>query len=103
MLSYISCLLVYTLSGRPRIVCKSGFHAECMAKLSMLRGFTKGVSVYVSFLEINDIIGYNLPYMQTDFMRNLGPTLCHTQYSGRDLASTISIAWFKSYFDFPFW
>ena len=74
----------------------------CMAKLSMLRGFTKGVSVYVSFLEINDIIGYNLPYMQTDFMRNLGPTPCHTQYSGRDLASTISIAWFKSYFDFPF-
>ena len=39
--------------GRPQIVCKSGFHLQLyiklsmlrMAKLSMLRGFTKGVSV----------------------------------------------------------
>ena len=32
----------------------------------MLHGFTKGVSM--------DILEYNLPYMQSDFMCNLGLT-----------------------------
>ena len=34
-----------------------------MAKLSMVSGFTKGVSVDVSYLQINDILEDNLPYM----------------------------------------
>ena len=32
----------------------------------MLNGFTKGVSVDVLYLQINDILEYNLPYMQSN-------------------------------------
>ena len=39
----------------------------CSAKLSMLCGFTKGVSVNDSYLWINDILEYNLPYVQSGF------------------------------------
>ena len=46
----------------------------CTAKLSMLRGFTKGVSVDVLYLYKHDILEYNLPYVQSDFMGNPGPT-----------------------------
>ena len=45
-----------------------------MAKLSFSYGFTKGVSVDVLYLKINDIVEYNPPYIQSDFMCN--PTLC---------------------------
>ena len=31
----------------------------------MLRGFTKGVSVDVLYLQINDVLEYNLPYVQS--------------------------------------
>ena len=31
----------------------------CTAKLSMSHGFTKGVSVDVSYIKINDILEYN--------------------------------------------
>ena len=44
-----------------------------MAKLSTARGFTKGVSVDVLYLKINDILEYNPPYMQSDFTCNSGP------------------------------
>ena len=37
-----------------------------MAKLSMLCGFTKGVSVDVSYLSINDILEYKPPYVQSE-------------------------------------
>ena len=37
----------------------------CMAKLSRACGFTKRVSVDVSYLQINDILDENLPYMQS--------------------------------------
>ena len=40
-----------------------------MAKLTMTRGFTKGVSVDVLFLE------YNLPNVQSNFTCNPGPTI----------------------------
>ena len=40
----------------------------------MSHGFTKGVSVDASYLKINDILEYNLPYMQSNFTCNLGPT-----------------------------
>ena len=46
----------------------------CMAKLSTLPGFTKGVSVDVLYLLINDVLEYNLPYMQSDFTCNPGLT-----------------------------
>ena len=36
-----------------------------MAKLTMTRGFTKGVSVDVLYLKINDFLEYNLPYVQS--------------------------------------
>ena len=36
-----------------------------MAKLSTLHGFTKGVSVDVSYLKINDVLDYNPPYKQS--------------------------------------
>jgi len=36
-----------------------------MAKLSTLHGFTKDVSVDVLCSWINDILEYNLPYMQS--------------------------------------
>ena len=45
----------------------------CMAKLSTLQGFTKGVSVDVSYLYINDVLEYHLPYVESNFMCNLGP------------------------------
>ena len=38
----------------------------------MTRGFIKGVSVDVLYLKINDAVEYNLPYVQSDFMCNLG-------------------------------
>ena len=44
------------------------------AKLSTLCGFTKGVNVDVLNLSINDILEYNPPYVQSDFMCNSGPT-----------------------------
>ena len=37
----------------------------CPAKLSMLHGFTNGVSVDVLYLHIIDILEYNLPYVQS--------------------------------------
>ena len=46
----------------------------CTAKLSTLCGFTKGVSVDVLYLKINDVLEYNPPYVQSDFMCNPGPT-----------------------------
>ena len=45
------------------------------AKLSMLHGFTKGVSMDVSYLKINDVLEYNLPYVQSDFTCNPGATI----------------------------
>ena len=36
-----------------------------MAKLSMLYRFTKGVSVVVLYLLINDVLEYNPPYVQS--------------------------------------
>ena len=50
----------------------------CTAKLSMSRGFTKGVSGDVLYLQINDILEYNLPYVQSDFTYNLGPTILNS-------------------------
>ena len=38
----------------------------------MTCGFTKGVSVDVLYLEINDFFELNLPYSQSDFMVNSG-------------------------------
>ena len=61
-------------SGRPQIVLNCGLHNSpwivhkcrlCMAKLSMAHGFTKGVSVDVSYLWINYILEDNLPYVQS--------------------------------------
>ena len=46
-----------------------------MAKLSKSCGFTKRVSVDVLYLKINDVLEYNLPYMQSNFTCNPGPTL----------------------------
>ena len=46
----------------------------CMAKLSTSYGFTKGVSVDVLYLEIEDVLEYNLLYMHSDFTCNPGPT-----------------------------
>ena len=43
-----------------------------MAKLSMLHGFTKGISVDVSYLKINDVLDYNLPFVQSNFTCNPG-------------------------------
>ena len=37
-------------------------------------GFIKGVSVDVSYLYINDILKYNLPYVQSNFTCNPGLT-----------------------------
>ena len=45
-----------------------------MAKLSMSLGFNKGVSVDVSYLKISYVLEYYLPYMQSDFTCNPGPT-----------------------------
>ena len=39
----------------------------------MLHCFTKGVSVDVSYLKINDVLEYNPPYMESDFTCNQGP------------------------------
>ena len=46
-----------------------------MAKLSMSGGFTNGggVSVDVLYLKINDVLEYNLPYVQSNFMCIPGP------------------------------
>ena len=44
-----------------------------MAKLSVLLGFTKWVSMDVLYLKINDVLEYNLPYVQSNFMYNPGP------------------------------
>ena len=41
-----------------------------MAKLFTLRGFTKGVSD-----DVNDVLVYNPPYVQSDFTCNLGLTV----------------------------
>ena len=41
----------------------------------MLHGFTKGVSMDVSYLKINDVLEYNLPYVQSDFTCNPGATI----------------------------
>ena len=38
-----------------------------MVKLSTICGFTEGVSVDVLYLEINDVLEYNLPSVQSDF------------------------------------
>ena len=38
-----------------------------MVKLSTICGFTEGVSVDVLYFEINDVLEYNLPYVQSDF------------------------------------
>ena len=45
----------------------------------MTHGFTKGVSVDVSYLKINDFFEVNLPYGQSDFSVNPGPTGTVTQ------------------------
>ena len=37
-------------------------------------GFKNGISVDALYLKINVILEYNLPYVQSDFMCNLGPT-----------------------------
>ena len=39
-------------------------HKICFV-FSKLSGFTKGISVYVSYLIINDILNNNLPYVQS--------------------------------------
>ena len=46
-----------------------------MAKLSVLLGFTKWVSMDVLYLKINDVLEYNLPYVQSYFTCNLGAML----------------------------
>ena len=51
-------------------------------------GFTKGVSVDVLYLQINDFLEYNLPYMNSDYsICNLGPMSLITGCSncGRDI------------------
>ena len=54
-----------------------------MAKLSTtMHGFTKGVSVDGSYLQINDILEFNLPYMQSDFSGNPGLTFQISQTAG---------------------
>ena len=45
----------------------------CTAKLSMLCGFTKAVSVDILYLQINDILEYNPLYVQSNFTCNSGP------------------------------
>ena len=40
----------------------------------MMCGFINRISVDVSYLLINDVLEYNLPYMQSDFTSNPGPT-----------------------------
>ena len=45
-----------------------------IAKLSTLCGFTKGVSMDILYLLTNDILEYNLPNVQSNFMWNLGLT-----------------------------
>ena len=49
----------------------------CTAKLSTSRGFTKRVKVDVLCLNINDILEFNLPYMQSgsDNLYYLVPSL----------------------------
>ena len=42
----------------------------------MTCGFTKGVSVDVLYLLINDFFEVNLTYSQSDFTVNPGPTFC---------------------------
>ena len=37
----------------------------CMAKLSSMCGCTKGVSVDILYIEINDVLEYNPPYVQS--------------------------------------
>ena len=46
-----------------------------MVKLSMSHGFTMGVSVDVPFLQINDNLEHNLPYVQSNFTCNPDLTL----------------------------
>ena len=41
----------------------------------MMHGFIKGVSMDVSYLKIDDVLAYNLPYMQSNFTCNPGPTV----------------------------
>ena len=41
----------------------------------MMCGFINRISVDVSYLLINDVLEYNLPYMQSDFTCNPGPTI----------------------------
>ena len=48
------------------------FHSD---KLSMSHGFTMGVSVDVPFLQINDNLEHNLPYVQSNFTCNPDLTL----------------------------
>ena len=52
-----------------------------MAKLRTLHGFTKGVSVDALYLKINDVLEYNLPYEQSDFMCNPGLMIKQRKWS----------------------
>jgi len=45
----------------------------------MTHGFIKKVSVDVLYLKINDVLEYNLPYVQSNFMYNPGPKGLMTQ------------------------
>ena len=62
-------------NGRPWIVNKSGFYARLYVKDKYVRCFYKAVSVDVLYLKINDVLEYNMPYVQSDFMSNLGQAI----------------------------
>ena len=51
--------------GRPWIVCKSRLSVKNVLYREIK--FKKGESVDVSYLKINDILEYNLPYVESDF------------------------------------
>ena len=74
----------HALPGPPWIVHKGRFHVchflVAFTGYEMMRGFLKGVSEDVLYLQINDVLEYNLPYVQSDFMCNLGPTKILTQH-----------------------
>ena len=56
--------------GRPWIVCKSRLSVKNVLYREIK--FKKGESVDVSYLKINDILEYNLPYVESDFICNPG-------------------------------
>ena len=62
----------------------------------MLLGFTKGISVDVSYLLINDVLEYNPPYVQSDFMCDPGPTM---NYMLRCSLSSFWMVWARNIFE----